>query len=82
LKDHAGHASVRRNSPPAVSGLVLRLTQSTKMGLPNTRTRIKAMSVPTPVALRRRVLVRAMNALCPNIKFSKRRPGAGIVAAN
>src|SRR5438552_19030362 len=71
LSDHAGHASVRRNSPPAVSGLVLWLTQSTKMGLPNTRTSRTATSVPTPVALRRRVLVTAMDARCPDVDVFK-----------
>src|SRR5256885_9210438 len=70
LKDHAGQASVRRNSPPAVSGLVLWLTQSTKIGLPNTRTRRNATKVPTPVAVRRRVLVRAMNANARSSRFS------------
>lgn len=46
----AGQESSRRNQPPAVFGSVLSPAQSTYQGLPKTRTRMSAASVPAPVA--------------------------------
>ena len=58
-------ASRRSHQPPAVSGLVLSVTQSAYQGLPKTRTSISAASVPAPGADLYR-LVRAMNPSIPN----------------
>jgi hypothetical protein len=59
-----------------VSALVLLLTQLTKMGLPNTRTRMKATSVPVPVAVWRRDLVRTMPVDAQDPRFSNGLNGA------